>query len=77
VRDVSASYDAIMHLFERIHLYLQRLNRYSGIPLTDDLIELLGKIMAQLLLILALSTKVMRDKGVSELDNSWCLFFLG
>ena len=61
VRDVATSHDAIMHLFERIHLFLQRLDRYTGIPLTDDLTELLGKIMAQLLLILALSTKAMMD----------------
>jgi hypothetical protein len=71
VRDVAASHDTIiMNLFERIHLFLQRLNRYTAMPLTDDLTELLGKIMAQLLLILALSTKAMTDKRISELDHS-------
>jgi hypothetical protein len=70
VRDVAASHDTIMNLFERIHLFLQRLNHYTAMPLTDDLTELLGKIMAQLLLILALSTKAMTDKRISELDHS-------
>jgi hypothetical protein len=70
VRDVAASHDTIMNLFERIHLFLQRLNRYTGMPLTGDLTGLLGKIMAQLLLILALSTKAMTDKRISELDHS-------
>jgi hypothetical protein len=38
--------------------------------LTDDLTELLGKIMAQLLSILALSTKAMTDRRLSELSSS-------
>jgi hypothetical protein len=76
VRDVAASHDTIIHLFERIHLFLQRLNRYTGMPLTDDLTELLGKIMAQLLIILALSTKAMADRRISESDHPQCLSFL-
>ncbi|KAI0286242.1 hypothetical protein BC826DRAFT_1049762, partial [Russula brevipes] len=41
--------------------FLQRLNRYTGIPLSEspDMVELLGKSMAQVLSILALSTKTM------------------
>ena len=66
-----------MHLFERIHLFLQRLNRYTGMPLTDDLTEMLGKIVAQLLTVLALSTKAMTEKRISELSHSPVPFFLG
>lgn len=67
-----------MHIFERIHLSLQRLNRHTGTSpvLTDDLTELLGKIVAQLLTILALSTKAVTDKRISELSHSLCLSFL-
>ncbi|KAH9985048.1 hypothetical protein BJV74DRAFT_580184 [Russula compacta] len=64
-RDAAASRDTLMHLFERIHLFIQRLSRYIGIPLTDEFIELLGKIMAQLLSILALSFKVMTERRLS------------
>jgi hypothetical protein len=74
VRDVAASHDMIMHLFERIHLFLQRLSRYTGMPLTVDLTELLGKIMAQILVVLALSTKVMTDRRISESGYSLCGF---
>ena len=70
VKDVAASHDALIHLFERIHLFLQRLNRYTGMPLTGDMTELLGKIMSQVLSILALSTKTMTDRRISELDYS-------
>ena len=70
VKDVAASHEALIHLFERIHLFLQRLNRYTGMPLTGDMTELLGKIMSQVLSILALSTKAMTDRRISELDYS-------
>jgi len=70
VRDVAASHEALIHHFERIHLFLQRLNRYTGMPLTSDLTDLLGKIMAQVLSILALSTKAMMDRRISGLEYS-------
>jgi hypothetical protein len=76
VRDVVASHDALIHLFERIHFFLQRLKSYTGMPLTNESRELLGKIMAQLLSILALSTKAMTDRRFSELIGSLCFFFL-
>jgi hypothetical protein len=53
--------------FERIHFFLQRLKGYTEMPLTHESRELVGKIMAQLLSILALSTKVMTDNRISEL----------
>jgi hypothetical protein len=68
VKDVAATHEALIHLFERIHLFLQRLNRYIGMPLTGDMTELLGKIMSQVLSILALSIKEMMDRRISELD---------
>jgi hypothetical protein len=73
VKDVVASHDALIHLFERIHFFLQRLKSYTGMPLTKELTELLGKIMAQLLSILALSTKTMTERRISESVES--LFF--
>jgi len=69
VKDVAASHDTLMHLFERVHFFLQRLNIYIGIPLTSEFTELLGKIMAQLLSILALSTKAMRDGRTSQFPD--------
>ena len=62
-----ASHDALILLFERIHLFLQRLKSYTGMPLTNESTALLGKIMVHLLLILALSTKAMTDKRISAL----------
>jgi hypothetical protein len=74
VRDVVANYKTITDLFERIQLFLQRLNSYTGIPLTNDFRELLGNIMAQILSILALSTKTMTERRTSELVHGLCSF---
>jgi hypothetical protein len=74
VKDVVTSHDTIIHIFERIHFFLQRLNSYTGIPLTNESRELLGKIMAQLLSILALSTKAMTEWRISGSIRSRCLF---
>ncbi|KAF8482402.1 hypothetical protein DFH94DRAFT_680479 [Russula ochroleuca] len=66
VRDVVASHDTLVYLFERIHFFLQHLKSYTGMPLTNESRELLGKIMAQLLSILALSTKAMTDRRIRD-----------
>jgi hypothetical protein len=66
VKDVIASYEKLVSIFERVHLFLGRLNCYAGIPLTTAMTELLGKTMAQVLSILALSTKVMNERRISE-----------
>jgi len=69
VKDVNASYDVLSNLFERIQSFLQRLNLYTHIALTTELTGLLGKIMAQILSILALSTKTMKEWRISEFTN--------
>jgi hypothetical protein len=66
MRDVIARYDILGRLFGRIQLFLQRLNCYNNLPLTTGMTELLGKIMAQILLILALSTEAMNEWQISE-----------
>jgi hypothetical protein len=43
-------------------------------PLTREFAELLGKIMAQILHILALSTKAMNEGQASELIDILCSF---
>jgi methyl-accepting chemotaxis protein len=75
MKDVVASYDILISLFERIHFFLQRLNCYTNVALTTEMTELLGKIMAQVLSVLALSTKTMKERWISELPNVICTLF--
>jgi hypothetical protein len=67
-KDVIASHGTLVNMFERIQIFLQRLNIFIGIPLTAGMTELLGKIMGQVLSILALSTKEMTQRRISECD---------
>ncbi|KAH9046078.1 ankyrin repeat-containing domain protein [Lactarius hengduanensis] len=54
-----AGHNALVDLFERVGFFLKRLNIYSGIPLTTEINEVFGKIIVEILSILALSTKEM------------------
>ncbi|KAI0274204.1 hypothetical protein BGY98DRAFT_1188657 [Russula aff. rugulosa BPL654] len=64
VKDVIASYEALVKLLERIQFFLQRLHHYTSVPLTPEMTELLAKIMAQILSIVALSTKTMKESRI-------------
>jgi len=76
VKDVAAERDTLIHVFERIHFFVQRLNGYTGIPLTNEFTELLGKIMAQILSILAISTKAMAQRRMSVSPFTYSISFL-
>ena len=67
MKDVIASYEKLINLFERTQFFLQRLNHYITASLTPELMELLAKILAQVLFVLALSTKEMKAKRISVL----------
>lgn len=61
-----ASYELLVYLFERVDFFLKRLKSYTAIRrLSPEMMELLAKIMAQVLSVLALSTKVMKQKRIS------------
>ncbi|KAH9958341.1 hypothetical protein BC827DRAFT_612300 [Russula dissimulans] len=66
VKDEVASHETLIELFERVHFFLQCLKRYSGMSLTSDMTELLGKIMAQILSILSISTKVITGSRIKK-----------
>ena len=70
VKDVTASYELLVNLFERTQFFLQRLNHYITASLTPEMMELLAKILAQVLIVLALSTKEMKERRISALIYS-------
>ncbi|KAI9452439.1 hypothetical protein F5148DRAFT_503511 [Russula earlei] len=53
-------------MFERIQLFLQRLNHYTTVQPTPAMTELLGNIFAEVLVILALSTKAMKERRIKR-----------
>jgi hypothetical protein len=75
VKDVIASYETLVNLFERTQYFLQRLNHYITVSLTPEMTELLAKILAQVLSVLALSTKEMKERRISLLIHSENIFY--
>jgi hypothetical protein len=66
VKDVSASYDALLDLFESVERFLSRLEIYMGIPLTPAMTDVVIKIMVEILSTLALATKQVQQGRLSE-----------
>ena len=63
---VSASYDALLELFECLGNFLKRLHIYSEISLDNLMTDIVGKIMVELISILALAKKHINRGRLSE-----------
>ncbi len=63
---VSSSYDALVDLFESLGNFLKRLRIYADLPLTPSMTEISVKIMVELLSVLALATKQIKQGRFSE-----------
>jgi hypothetical protein len=63
---VSSSYDALVDLFECLGNFLKRIRIYSDIPLTSSMTEIGVKMMVELLSVLALATKQVKQGRFSE-----------
>jgi len=65
-KDVSASYDALVDLFESIESFLRRLDIYTKVPLTEAMTHVIIKILVEVLSTLALATKQVKQGRLSE-----------
>jgi hypothetical protein len=63
---VSSSYDSLVDLFECLGNFLKRLEIYTAIPVTPMMTEIIVKIMVELLSVLALATKQVKQGRLSE-----------
>ena len=66
VKDVIGSYDALLDLFESLGNFVQRLDIYTKMTPTSVMIEIIGKIIVELLSTLALATKQIKQGRLSE-----------
>jgi hypothetical protein len=63
---VSASQDALAIVFERIGNFFRRLETYVEVPPTPGMTDVIVKIMVEVLTILAIATKEMKQSKASE-----------
>jgi hypothetical protein len=68
IKDVSASYDALVDLLESMEPFLSRLDIYIKLPLTPTsaMGDIIGKIMVEFLSAIALVTKQIKQKRPRE-----------
>jgi hypothetical protein len=66
-KDVEASQDALIDLFERIENFFKRLETYTTVPPTDAMTDIIVKIMIEVLNVFAIATKEMKQSRASAL----------
>ena len=63
---VSSSYDSLVDLFECLANFLKRLEIYTAVPVTPLMTDIIVKIMVELLSVLALATKQVKQGRLSK-----------
>ena len=63
---VRASQDTLIDIFERTENFFQRLDIYTNISPTPEMIDIIVKIMVEVLSILAIATLEMKQSRTSE-----------
>ena len=71
--DVRTSQDALIEIFERMENFFQRLEIYTEVSPTPEMIEILVKIMVEVLSILVIATKEIRQGRTSESCLNICV----
>jgi hypothetical protein len=65
-KDVQASHDTLVDIFERIENFFRRLENYTEVPPTPQMMDIIGKIMVEVLSILAIATKEIKQGRTSK-----------
>jgi hypothetical protein len=64
--DVRASQDTLIDIFERMENFFKRLEIYTNLSPTPEMIDMIVKIMVEVLSILGIATTEMKQSRTSE-----------
>ena len=64
--DVCAPQDDLIEIFERMENFFQRLEIYTNVSPTPEMMDMIAKIMAEVLSIVAIATKEIKQSRMSE-----------
>ena len=67
VKDVKAAQEALIDIFERIENFFKRLETYSEVQPSEAMMNIIVKIMVEVLNIFAMATKEIKQGQTSEL----------
>ena len=65
-KDVRAGQDTLIDVFERVENFFRRLETYAEGPPTAEMMDIIMKIMVEVLSILAIATKETKQGRTSE-----------
>ena len=65
-RDVRQSQEALIDIFERIENFFRRLEVYTEVSPTPEMMDMMVKIMVEILSILGIATKEIKQGRMSE-----------
>jgi hypothetical protein len=65
-KNAAASREALVELFDRIEGFFSRLKTHTEVPPTSAITDVMAKIMAEVLSMLAIATKQMKRGRISE-----------
>jgi hypothetical protein len=65
-KDVRESQDTLIDVFERIEMFLRRLDVYTAVPPTNEMTDVIIQIMAEVLYILGTATKEIKQGRMSK-----------
>ena len=65
-KDVRASQDTLLDIFGRIEMFFRRLEMYTEVPLTTEMMDVIIQIMAEVISILGIATKEIKQSRTSE-----------
>jgi len=65
-KDVRSSHETLVDIFERIECFFRRLEVYTAVPPTPEMMDMMVKIMVEVLSILGIATKEIRQGRTSE-----------
>ena len=65
-KDVRASQETLVDVFERVEMFFRRLEVYAEVPATTEMMDIITQIMAEVLCILGIATKEIKESRMSE-----------
>ena len=65
-KDVRASQDTLVDIFERIEMFFRRLEVYTEVSPTSEMMNIIIQIMVEVLSILGIATKEIKQSRISE-----------
>jgi hypothetical protein len=65
-KDVRESQDTLMDIFERIEMFFRRLEIYTRVPPTSEMMDIVVRIMAEVLSIAGIAMKEIKQGRMSK-----------